>query len=172
MPIPALKHHIVLVSDQTLPTVLGASLPGREPSHIHAVVTPTMREAARRLQKALDARGRQSTFTKLADNTSQEAIYRVLDSIREACGGESLGVNLTGGTKLMALAASEWAYACDLPAFYIDTAGEQAIQIGRQWRYAPLPDVLTVRDLLTANGFAVEDFDVCPSGAGTFSPDC
>lgn len=164
MPIPALKHHIVLVSGQALPTLLGASLPGKEPSGIHAVVTPAMRETARRLRKTLKARGRQCAFMEypLGDNSGQDAIYAVLDGIRAACGGESLGVNLTGGTKLMALAASEWAYACEAPAFYIDTAGEQVIQIGRTWRYSHLPDVLTVRGLLVANGFDVENADADP----------
>lgn len=165
MPIPPLKHHIVLVSGQALPTLLGASLPGREPSAIHAVVTPAMRETARLLRTTLEARGRQCAFTEypLEAPSSQDAIYAVLDSIRTACGEESLGINLTGGTKLMALAASEWAYACEVPAFYIDTVGEQAIQIGRAWRYASLPpDVLSVRSLLAANGFDVERADAAP----------
>ena len=123
-----------------------------------------MRKAANLLRQALNARGRQCAFTeyKLDKDADQEAMYGVLNSIYEACAGESLGVNLTGGTKLMALAAQEWAFACDVPAFYIDTAGEQAIQIGREWRYAPLPDVLTVRGLLAANGFIVEESDTAP----------
>jgi len=161
MPIPALKHHIVLVSAQALPTLLGASLPGKEPSHVHAVVTPAMREAARRLRNALEARGRQCILTQysLEDSASQHALCAVLDGIREACGTETVGVNLTGGTKLMALAAAEWAFVNALPAFYIDTAGERVIHIGSAWRYALLPDVLTVRGLLAANGFAVEKAD-------------
>ena len=164
MAIPALKNHIVLVSGQALPTLLGASLPGREPSHIHAVVTPAMQKAAGLLQQALNARGRQCAFTEyaLVSDTGQEAMYSVLNSIYEACGGESLGINLTGGTKLMALAAAEWASAYDVPAFYIDTAGEQAILIGREWQHSPLPDVLTVRGLLAANGFLVEQSDSTP----------
>ncbi|SDF30442.1 Card1-like endonuclease domain-containing protein [Desulfovibrio legallii] len=164
MPISALQHHIVFVSGQAVPTLLAASLPGKEPSYIHAVVTPTMRSAAQQLRRALQARGRQCAFSEysLEDNYGQDAMYAVLDSIRADCGGESLGVNLTGGTKLMALAASEWAYACGTPAFYIDTAAEQVIQIDRTWRYAPLPDVLSVRDLLTANGFDVENANADP----------
>ncbi len=166
MPIslPALKHHIVLVSGQALPTVLGASLPGSEPSHIHAVVTPGMREASRLLRRALDSRGRHCTYTEysLENNSGQNAMYSVLESIQNACGNESLGVNLTGGTKLMALAASEWAFAYDVPAFYIDTAGEQVITLGREWQYTPLPDVLSVRDILIANSFFIEDADTNP----------
>lgn len=164
MPIPALKHHIVFASGQLVPAVLAASLPGKEPSHIHAVVTPAMRDAAQQLRKALQARGRQCAFSEypLEDASRQDALYAVLDTIRAGCGEESLGINLTGGTKLMALAASEWAYACETPAFYIDTAADQVIQIDRAWRYAPLPDVLSVRGLLTANGFTVESANADP----------
>ena len=158
IPLPSLRNHIVLVSGQALPSLLGASLPGSEPACIHAVVTPAMRGAARLLLKALEARGRQCAFKEyaLVDSSDQNAIYAVLDTIRAACAGETLGGNLTGGTKLMALAAAEWAHVCAIPAFYIDTEGEQVISVGSNWGYAPLPDVLTVPGLLTANGFEVE----------------
>lgn len=123
-----------------------------------------MKGAARLLRKALEARGRQCTFKEyaLADSSDQNAIYAVLDTIRAACGGETLGINLTGGTKLMALAAAEWAHVCEMPAFYIDTDGEQVINVGSNWSYAPLPDVLSVSGLLTANGFDVEDANTAP----------
>ena len=158
MALPQLENHIVLVSAQPLPTLLGVSLPGSEPSRIHAIVTPPMRNAVRLLRKALAARGRQCELTEypLENMASQEAMYAVLDAIRSECAGSSMGLNLTGGTKLMALAASEWAYANDLPAFYIDTEGEQIVSIGRSWSYASLPDVLTVRGLLAAHGFELE----------------
>lgn len=164
MPIPPLRNHIVLVSGQAVPTLLGASMPGCEPVCIHAVVTPTMKGAARLLRQALDGRGRQCTFKEyaLADSSDQNSIYDVLETIRAACGGETLGVNLTGGTKLMALATAEWAHVCAIPAFYIDTEGEQVISVGSNWGYAPLPDVLTVPGLLTANGFEVEEANPDP----------
>lgn len=164
MPIPPLRNHIVLVSGQALPSLLGVSLPGREPVRIHAVVTPAMKEAARLLHKVLRTRGRQYTFMEypLADGSAQDAIYDILEKIRVACGSESLGINLTGGTKLMALAAAEWAQVCEIPAFYIDTDGDQVISVARSWRYAPLPDVLSVRGLLAANGFDVEDANSDP----------
>lgn len=164
MPIPPLRNHIVLISGQALPNLLGASLPGREPVYIHAVVTPSMKGAVRLLRKVLAVRGRQYTLTEypLVSASDQNAIYEVLEKIRGVCGNESLGINLTGGTKLMGLAAAEWAHVCELPAYYIDTEGEQVISVGRNWSYAPLPDVLSVRDLLAANGFDVEDSNTDP----------
>ena len=158
MPIPSLRQHIVLVSGQAVPNVLGACLPGREPAHIHAIVTPKMREAARQLEAALKQCAPACAFTPytLDNDTGQEAMYTLLDHIHEECHGEALGINLTGGTKLMALAAAEWAYTCDVPTFYIDTAHDQVIAVGREWQYAPLPDVLDVRTLLLAHGREVE----------------
>lgn len=164
MPIPGLRNQIVLISGQALPSLLGASLPGREPVHIHAVVTSAMKEAARLLRKVLAVRGRQYTLTEypLVSTSDQNAIYEVLEKIRVVCGNESLGINLTGGTKLMALAAAEWTQVCEIPAFYIDTEGEQVISVGHNWCYTPLPDVLSVRDLLAANGFDMEDANSDP----------
>lgn len=168
MPLPALKHHIVLVSAQAMPTILGASIPGAEPSHIHAVVTPPMLAAAQLLESALHTLKppRGMTVYPLDNSSSQAAIYSVLDAIREACKGESLGINLTGGTKLMALAAVEWADTYAIPTFYVDTAEEQIIQTDQTWSYAALPDVLTVHDVLTTNGYAVEACDTSPVPRG------
>ena len=167
MPIPSLKNHIVLVSRQALPSLLGASLPGREPARIHAIVTPAMRREGRLLARALAARGRRCTLEEylLHNSADQDAIHDLLEKIRAACHGESLGINLTGGTKLMALAAAEWAQVFEVPAFYIDTDGEQVIRVGSHWSYARLPDVLSVRGLLAANGFDMESAEAEPVAA-------
>ncbi|MBQ7585956.1 MAG: DUF1887 family protein [Desulfovibrionaceae bacterium] len=158
MPIPELKHHIVFVSSQALPTLLGLFCFKPEPTHIHAVITPAMQEAAMLLKNMLKSRCQKCNFIsyELADNIRQESIYQVLDDIKAACPESSLGLNLTGGTKLMALAAWEWAYAHNIPAFYIDTAQDLIIHTGDKWQYEPLPDVLTVKDLLLANGFEIK----------------
>lgn len=155
--LPRLNHHIVFASAQTIPNILGSCLPNVSPSHIHIVKTKEMNSKSSVLRETLEAYKRYKISEySLEDNVHQENIYEVLDAIYSSCGGDSLGVNLTGGTKLMALAASEWAYSNEIPAFYIDTQREQIIQIGKTWSYTPLPDVLDVRSILMANGYTVE----------------
>lgn len=156
MPFPSCRHHAVFVSAQLVPTLLAAALPGQEPACVHAIVTPKMRGYAATLKDALTAQGRQYREYPLTDS-SQQGIYDVLDAIREACDGQSLGLNLTGGTKLMTLAAAEWAYACDVPAFYMDTGEDVIVLPGRTWEYLPMPSVLDVSGLLAAGGYTVRD---------------
>jgi len=156
MSFPSLKHHIVLVSQQTVPVVLAANIPGAQPFCIHAIVTPEMRSHASVLRAVLESKGRQYREYALHD-IRQQSVFDRLDAVFAACGGESLGLNLTGGTKLMALAAAEWAYTCDVPAFYIDTATDQIVLLAaRRWEYVELPDILSVEGLLAANGYEVE----------------
>lgn len=152
------KHHITFVSGQIVPSVLAASLPELEPSYIHAVITPEMKANSRILRDVLTKRGQSYLEHELHD-TQQQAIFDLLDAVHATCAGQSLALNLTGGTKLMALAAAEWAYACDVPTFYVDTASDQLVLPGRHWEYQPLPDVLDVTALLSAGGYAVRSLD-------------
>lgn len=108
------------------------------------------------LREALGSRYREYILR----DARQQSIFDRLDAIRESCGGQSLGLNLTGGTKLMALAAAEWAYACEVPAFYIDTETDQIVLPTRRgWEYVALPDLLDVKGLLAANGYMVESLE-------------
>lgn len=158
MPFPCCRHQISFVSGQLLPTVLAAGLPGAEPACVHGIVTPEMKAHGRILREALESRGRRYREHELRDS-GQQGIFDLLDAVRESCAGESLGLNLTGGTKLMALAAAEWAWACEVPTFYVDTGADTIVLPGRQWEYLPLPDVLDVRGLLAAGGYKVKSLE-------------
>lgn len=158
MPFSPCKHLITFVSGQLLPSVLAACLPGLEPSCIHAIVTPEMQRHGRILRDVLKKRGQSYQAYELHD-THQQAIFNLLDVVHTACDGHSLALNLTGGTKLMALAAAEWAAVCGAPTLYVDTAADQLVLPGRHWEYQPLPDVLDVTALLSAGGYAVTSLD-------------
>lgn len=155
MPFPVAKHHIVFVSGQLLPSILGAAIPGAEPTCIHAVATAEMRQKGEVLRNVLKGRSKDYAAYNLC-SADQNHIFELLYSIYAQCGGQTPALNLTGGTKLMALAAAEWAYANNVPTFYIDTAADQIVLPGRHWEYLDLPDILNVRDLLAAYGYSVE----------------
>ena len=156
MPFPHCRHQISFVSDQLVPTILAAIQPGAEPACVHGIVTLQMKDKSRILKEALENRGRRYQEYVLHD-TGQEAIFSILDKVRDGCQGESIALNLTGGTKLMTLAAAEWAYASDVPTFYMDTGTDKIVWMPpkRRWEYLPLPDLLDVRGLLAAGGYRV-----------------
>lgn len=154
MPFPIARHHIVFVSEQLLPSILGVAIPGAEPACIHAIITKEMRQKGEVLRNVLEKRGKSCTTYDLR-SADQIHVFELLDNIYAQCEGQPPALNLTGGTKLMALAAAEWAYANDVPTFYIDTAADQIILPGRHWEYLGLPDMMNVRDLLAAYDYCM-----------------
>lgn len=160
MSFPRCKHQISFVSDQLLPTILGAILPDAACSCVHGLVTPHMRNNSRILGEALQNRGRQYK-EHLLPHTGQEDIFQRLNAVRDTCQGEPLALNLTCGTKLMTLAAAEWA-SCEVPTFYMDTGTETIVLPSQQWDSLPMPDLLDVHDLLASGGYRVKNATEAP----------
>lgn len=144
-------HHIVFISDQLVPSWLPAVVPGLGATHLHAIVTDKMECRNAILQNAWQKMGVYRAY-HLA-SIEQEAIYSVLDAIYKECGHDLL-LNLTGGNKLMTLAAHEWASAYEVPTVYVDTQARRLVWPGSQkWRTEPLPDLLDVKSLLALHGY-------------------
>ena len=154
MEFPRRTHHICLVSEQTLPNYLGAIVPEAFPKKVHLVVTSRMKERADILQKALETRGYGVEQYALAEPLP-DAVMAVLDSIYEKTGTD-VAVNVTGGTKVMALTAVEWAGIQDEPPFlfYVDTDSRQLLQIGGQMGKCEMETALKLKELLKAGAGA------------------
>lgn len=154
MEFPRRTHHICLVSEQTLPNYLGAIVPDAFPKKVHLVVTSRMKERADILQKALEARGSGVEQYGLAE-PRPDAVMEVLDRIYEKTDAD-VAVNVTGGTKVMALTAVEWASIQDEPPFlfYVDTDSRQILQIGGQMEQYEMRTALKLKELLKAGAGA------------------
>lgn len=150
MNFPQYDHHICLVSEQTLPNYLGAVVPGAAPQNVHLVVTDRMKERAGILEKALRLRGYAVTQHTLASQEANDMI-EVLDDIYEKT-GSSVAINVTGGTKIMALNTVEWAGIQDNRPFlfYVDTDTKRILQIGGQGRQYEMTTALKLEELIRA----------------------
>ncbi|WP_185702354.1 MULTISPECIES: Card1-like endonuclease domain-containing protein [unclassified Desulfovibrio] len=163
MGFPRMHHHIVFASGQPLPLVLGASIPKAQPACVHALVTEKMKQSGHNtvLKKALE--GRECRYVEHAlQGTDPEHIFSALDAVLKQCQEQTVGVNLNGGTKLMALAAAEWAAIHVLPTFYIDTEARRIVLPGSTWECLDLPDILDVRTLLAAYGYKIKRMEDNP----------
>lgn len=151
MKFPKFTHHICLVSEQTLPNYLGAVMPNASPQTVHLVVTARMKERANILEKALRERGMAVERCSLASPRPNEMLA-VLDDIRKNTSSGSLAVNVTGGTKVMALAAVEWAGIQDEHPFlfYVDTDSKKILQIGGKMDEFEMTVKLKIKELLKA----------------------
>lgn len=148
MNFPCHAHHICLVSEQTLPNYLGAIVPGASPKKLHLVVTARMNERANILEKALRQRGCDVEQYPLAA-PQPDAMMEVLDVIYEKTGTD-VAINVTGGTKIMALTAVEWANIQDERPFlfYVDTDSKRILQIGGKQEQFQLNMALKLKELL------------------------
>lgn len=151
---PQYDHHICLVSEQTLPNYLGAIVPGACPKNVHLVVTDRMKERADILEKSLRFRGYAVTQYSLASQEAN-AMIDVLDNIYEKT-GSSVAINVTGGTKIMALNAVGWANIQDVPPFlfYVDTDNRKILQIDGHSSQYELTTKLKLKELLKAGAGA------------------
>lgn len=153
---PKSRHHICFVSDQNAAELLGALLPDYGAPHMHAIATSQMRKKGAWLKRACARHGLKCNLYELAQIAIPD-IGALLDKIWLDQPDESWAVNITGGTKIMALAAYAWAVKNSIPAFYIDT-GNRNIQLfsGAQWQNQPLPDILEFETLLNLYGYEIQ----------------
>ena len=148
--------HLCLVSDQPLPNLIPVLDPRWRPRQVILLVTPAMERKGRHLhlKSALESAGcqvRVQTFNAFAIEEIRRGIIESLSGIS----GRSIALNLTGGTKIMALGAYEVFRELGLPAFYVDTGNGHLIEIFPEAKTLPLPDVVKINHYLNAYGYSI-----------------
>lgn len=114
-----LDTHVILVSHQPTPNLTPALDPEIKPANVVMLVSPDMRQRADWLADVLRPRGIRVERYELPDAHDVEDLRaRLLDMAAERA-GEAIALNVTGGTKLMALAAYEAFLLADKPIFYV-----------------------------------------------------
>ncbi len=152
MPFPKFKHHVCLVSEQTLPNYLGAVMPDALPEKVHLIVTDKVTHEAEILKFALSARNIDVKQYHLAE-VRRVSMHNLLKKIWEKIDQKSIAINVTGGTKIMTLAAVEWASSIqdDPPfLFYVDTANKKILQIGGKRAEFDITEQLKIKELIEA----------------------
>ncbi len=144
--------HICLVSDQLLPNLLPCCNHQWRPQQVVLLVTAAMQSRGERLAEMLRQLGCAVSICQL-DSYALDAMQRRLaELMRDHCAAE-LAINITGGNKLMALAAFMQAWSDDVAAFYVDTAADTLWRLGEPSVAVPLPDVLGIKRYLGAYGY-------------------
>lgn len=153
-----LHTHVCLVSEQATPNLTPLLDPGFRPSHrVVMVCTHEMRERQKWLEELVRRRGLKVEVVQVEDAMDVEQVRAtLLDWLTEQDPEESIALNVTGGTKPMAIAAQQvFADAGDLPVFYVRPDRDEV-----QWltpRRAPhhLQLRLKLEEYLHAHGWAV-----------------
>lgn len=146
--------HICLVSAQLLPNLIPALM--LKPKTVHLVVTPNMQAQARRLERILRHNGMTAVQHKNAPSTGVAIIRQFAENMAVRLDGQGPFVlNLTGGTKLMALAFVQVLpqLLADTEVLYTDTEHQVLESLaGNDPSTRPIENVITLDTYLHAYG--------------------
>jgi hypothetical protein len=150
--------HVCLISAQATPNLLPVLDERWRPRRVVLASSPQMRGAALALQGVIKRKGIgvEVQILDLPDAYEYAALSDAFQEFLEAHRGERIALNVTGGTKLMAVAAQEVFRAYDQPVLYVNVESDEVIVIGQNARSQPLQAKLRVRELLESHGFEVE----------------
>lgn len=147
------KIHVLLVSAQAAPNLLPALDPAMKPAEAILLVSAKMQSRAESLEKVLAQTGVKTTRVNLANEHDFDALENTLMELATAREGQSIALNVTGGTKLMALAAQSIAQAAGWSVFYVDADTDEVIWLGTHASRHKLTEQLRLRHYLMGYGF-------------------
>lgn len=123
--------HVLLVSAQAAPNLLPALDPALKPQQAVLLVTAKMQHWAEALQAVLTESGVKTSRVALDDEHDFTHLQSALMDVAATHDGADIALNLTGGTKLMALAAQSVAAAAGWRMFYVDVDTDEVIWLGK-----------------------------------------
>jgi hypothetical protein len=158
---PNFDTHVCLVSQQATPNLLPVLDDTWRPRRVVLATSPAMQAAAASLQAVIKRKspGIETELLALPDAYDYDVLFEAFMNFLDAQGEREVALNVTGGTKLMAVAAQEVFRDSSKPVIYVDVQTDEVILVGRAGRSKPLQARLKVRDLLESHGYAVEQLE-------------
>lgn len=153
--------HICLVSAQAAPNLLPVLDPELKPKEVALLVSEKMRKAADALSSVFKELGIRTTTVPLEDEHSSSVIEEALLKIASEREEEEILLNLTGGTKLMALVAQTVAQIAHWRSFYVDVDTDAIVWLDKT-PGKKLAEQLRLRHYLKSYGFELPDSPVRP----------
>jgi len=155
-----MRNLVLLVSAQAAANLLPALDPFIKPERAVLFVTGAMKERAANLAAALMEAGVKTREVSLSDEHDFARTQAEFHAFASGMEGEELAINLTGGTKLMALAAFTVADAYGWRAFYLDLDTDEVVWLETggelQTKRQRLGQQLRLTSYLKGYGFHVE----------------
>ncbi len=150
---PRAETHLVLVSDQPVPSLVPVLDPALGVRRVWLAATAYRKTHAEHLAETLRRHGREVEILMVERPFERTALAAQFRAWLGHAPDGGLAVNLTGGSKPMAIAAFEACREVGVPACYvrIDTHALAWLHPGGIPDH-PLPPVLTLEDILAANG--------------------
>ena len=150
--------HVCIVSDQPIPNYVPVLDNTFRPREVILLVTERMRAKADALAHTLKTRcgvkTRQITIASEYDMQEMEdKVLGELIALDEA--KENIALNLTGGTKLMAIAAYRTFHDAGYPAFYFTATSNEVLLLDNNERLTLQPPKIKIEDYLRLHGYQI-----------------
>ncbi|OKY76856.1 MAG: hypothetical protein BM485_01985 [Desulfobulbaceae bacterium DB1] len=143
--------HVCLISDQPMPNLVPLFL--EKPDKALLLVSPEMKAQADRLKNIVQPHGIAVEIREIASAYDFGAMQQTCEKIITNSPNAELTLNVTGGTKIAALAAFQSFYFNNRRIVYLDTFHNMLVQLAPENDSIPVRDNLVkVRDCLRAYG--------------------
>lgn len=145
--------HVCLVSDQATPNLLPLLDERWRPYKVVLATSEAMKERSAALAGLLRTKGVKVETLPLRNAYDYASLCEDFLGFLAANGDETVALNVTGGTKLMAVAAQEVFRADQRPAFYVSIESDEIVFLDGG-HSAPLDTKLKITESLRAHGYA------------------
>ena len=133
--------HVCLISAQAAPNLLPILDSEFKPKKAIFLVSKTMKQRAEYLAKTFEKLNVKVKLKNISDEFNfglmEEEIFKLVEEYEN----ESIALNVTGGTKLMSIAAENAFRALGKPIFYIDTDSNHILFISKNEEQKWLPNL-------------------------------
>lgn len=158
-----MRTHICLISKQPLPNLIPLLM--EKPQQAIFLVTPEMKIQAVRLRRLLQPRGIKVEEVDIPAY-DLEAVNGIIEEIlRHRTGNSEITLNVTGGTKISAMAAFLSFYTDNRRIIYLDTGGERLLQLSPSPKSVAIDNnLIRPKDYLAAYGLTMKSSGTPPAG--------
>lgn len=160
-----MSTHVCLVSEQLIPNVLPVL--AERPQQVILLITPQMENQGWLLEKFLRERGVKTNSQPIPAYDFAGVLAACTKVIELFCTADKkITLNVTGGTKIAALAAYQQFYFASQRIIYMDTANGRILELGDNPAAITLTDnLLKVKDYLACYGKQLNQAASGPSPA-------
>ncbi|GHT89569.1 hypothetical protein AGMMS49545_00130 [Betaproteobacteria bacterium] len=157
--------HVCIVSDQPTPNLMPILDKNFRPQEVVLLVSERMKEKAKSLERVLKSNGLHKVHcVDLPDSYRMDTVEAKVLELLGDYDKSDIALNVTGGNKLMAIAAYQTFHSLDYPVFYVTVDGSGSeilllddIQNGDYTKLTAQPTKLKLEEYLEVHGFKISD---------------
>lgn len=152
---PPFHTQVCLVSDQATPNLIPLLDPDFRPAAVVFVISDNMRERGRALAEVVRPLGVRISEMTVADPWNLQQLEDEFLGLLAEREQDDIAVNISGGTKPMAIAAQNVFAENGRPVFFVHPHRDHVVLVGDKRPPYPLHNPLRIGQYLTAHGYTM-----------------